>query len=203
MKNYFYFTLKALFVLNIFIFLSWHSGYGLDKKDRLISEFMTSQPEKQTIAIYILPNISRTKDNQTMKFGQLIEYNMGNTFLKNSYTMYGGETIPSPLLQNKNWAYYWINILKFYTVCYYCMPNWLLTKHIKTKLLTSCFYFIPSFFKKIKRGLTLVSMPHFQYIFRSTIFLFYILLAGQILLSGCLYFVRYRQYVYCNCFLTS
>ena len=36
---------------------------------------MTSQPGLQTIAIYILPNISQSKGNQTMKFGQLIEYN--------------------------------------------------------------------------------------------------------------------------------
>ena len=35
---------------------------------------MTSEPEKQTIAMHILPNISRNKSNQTMKFGQLIEY---------------------------------------------------------------------------------------------------------------------------------
>ena len=28
----------------------------------------------------ILPNISRSKDNQTMKCGQLIEYNKGNIF---------------------------------------------------------------------------------------------------------------------------
>ena len=36
---------------------------------------MTSQPGLQTIAIHILPNISRSKGNQTMKLGQLIEYN--------------------------------------------------------------------------------------------------------------------------------
>ena len=33
---------------------------------------MTSQPSLQTIAIAILPNISESKGNQTMKFGQLI-----------------------------------------------------------------------------------------------------------------------------------
>ena len=55
---------------------------------------MTSQTGKQTIAIHILPNISRSKGNQTMKFGQLIEYNMRNTFVEKSYTKYGGETIP-------------------------------------------------------------------------------------------------------------
>ena len=41
---------------------------------------MTSQPGLQTIAIHILPNISQTKDNQTIKFGQLIEYNKKNIF---------------------------------------------------------------------------------------------------------------------------
>ena len=35
---------------------------------------MTSQPGLKTIAIHILPNISQTKSSQTMKFGQLIEY---------------------------------------------------------------------------------------------------------------------------------
>ena len=34
---------------------------------------MTSQPGLQTIAIHVLPNISQSKGNQTMKFGQLIE----------------------------------------------------------------------------------------------------------------------------------
>ena len=32
---------------------------------------MTLQPGKQIIAIYILTNISRSKCNQAMKFGQL------------------------------------------------------------------------------------------------------------------------------------
>ena len=32
---------------------------------------MTSQPGKQTIAIHILSNTSRNKDNQKMTFGQL------------------------------------------------------------------------------------------------------------------------------------
>ena len=34
---------------------------------------MTSQPGEQSIAIQKLPNISRSKGNQTMKFGLLIE----------------------------------------------------------------------------------------------------------------------------------
>ena len=39
---------------------------------------MTSQPGLQTIAIHILLNISQSKRNQTMKVGQLIEYNKRN-----------------------------------------------------------------------------------------------------------------------------
>ena len=54
---------------------------------------MTSQAGKQTISVCILPKISRSKDNQTMKFGQIIEYNMKTNFLKKSYTKCGGETI--------------------------------------------------------------------------------------------------------------
>ena len=50
----------------------------------------------QTIAIHILPNISRHKRNQTMKFGQLIEYNMRHISDEKSYTKCGGETIPRP-----------------------------------------------------------------------------------------------------------
>ena len=47
---------------------------------------MTSQPGKQTITIHISPNISKRKSNQTMKFGQLIEYNMKNIFFLKNHT---------------------------------------------------------------------------------------------------------------------
>ena len=45
---------------------------------------MTLQPGEQTIAIHILPNISRSKGNKTMKFGQFIEYNTRNVLLEKS-----------------------------------------------------------------------------------------------------------------------
>ena len=66
---------------------------GLIRKIRLISKLMTSQPGKQTITIHILPNISRSKRIEKMKFGQLIEYNMRDIFLEKSYSKWGGETI--------------------------------------------------------------------------------------------------------------
>ena len=50
-------------------------------------------PGKQTIAIHILPNISTSKRNQTMKSGRLIEHDIINIFLEKSYTKCGGETI--------------------------------------------------------------------------------------------------------------
>ena len=43
---------------------------------------MTSQSGLQTVAIHILPNISQSKGNQEVKFGQLIEYNKRNIYLQ-------------------------------------------------------------------------------------------------------------------------
>ena len=48
----------------------------------------------------MLPSISKSKRNQTVKFGQLIEYNVRNIFLEKSYTKCGGETIPRPFSKN-------------------------------------------------------------------------------------------------------
>ena len=61
---------------------------------------MTSQPVKQTIAIHILPHISRSKVNQTMEFDQLIEYNIRNiSFFEKSYTRCAGKKLfPSRFL---------------------------------------------------------------------------------------------------------
>ena len=53
---------------------------GLIGKIRLTSKFMMSQTGLQTIAIHILTNISESKGNQSMKFGQLREYNKRNIF---------------------------------------------------------------------------------------------------------------------------
>ena len=52
--------------------------------------------------MYILTNISRRKGNQTMKFGQLKEYNMRNNFFEKSCTKCGRKLFPDPLLKNQN-----------------------------------------------------------------------------------------------------
>ena len=54
------------------------------------------------MAIHILPNISRSKGNQTVKFGQLIDYNMRHIFFFFSYKKCGGETIHRPFPKNQN-----------------------------------------------------------------------------------------------------
>ena len=107
MKNAFYFMLKALFVLEIFKLLFWLFGYAekrFDEKAKV--NFKICDVKDWTTDNYnidILSNISTSKGNQTIKFGQLIEYKMRNIFLEKSYTECGGKTSPRTL-KYKNWA---------------------------------------------------------------------------------------------------
>ena len=76
----------------------------MTRKLKLISKFIKSQYQlqigKQTIATQIFPNISRSKGNQASKFGQLIEYNMGNIFLAIiCTTKFGGKLVPDGFLE--------------------------------------------------------------------------------------------------------
>ena len=50
-----------------------------------------------------------------MKFGQLVEYDMRNIFLKNRTQNLLEKLFPGSYLknQNQNWAYLWINSVKF------------------------------------------------------------------------------------------
>ena len=76
--------LKTLFVLGIFTFFSCVfviQKNSLIRKLMLIAEFMASQIGQQIITRHILLNISISKDNQAIRFGQLIEYNLRNNFL--------------------------------------------------------------------------------------------------------------------------
>ena len=94
MKNAFHFILRTLYTLKIFNFCTaffGHVGKRL-KKLRLISNFMMSSTGKKLITVNILPNISRRKGNQTVKFGQSIEYTVKNIFLQKSCRKRGRET---------------------------------------------------------------------------------------------------------------
>ena len=63
---------------------------------------MTSQPRKQTIAIQILPKISKSKDNQVIKFGQSIEYNIRNIFLTNYTQNVEVKLFPDSIVKSQN-----------------------------------------------------------------------------------------------------
>ena len=71
-----------------------------------------------------------------MKFGQLIEYNVGNILLEKKYTKCGGETILGPFPKKLKLSISKLSILnglKFYTLCSYRMPSWGLPKYIEIK----------------------------------------------------------------------
>ena len=104
-----------------------------------------------------------------MKFGQSIECIMRNIFVKYHTQNVVEKLVPELFLKNENWAYLCINSLKFYTACFYCMASSELSKYTETKLQTICFHLI-EFFWKIKRGLELVSLPHFLHNFWRKIF---------------------------------
>ena len=108
-----------------------------------------------------------------MKTGQLLDYNLISIFLENHTQNVVEEPFPYPFLKNQNWAYFWINILKFYMYIYiFCLASWGLLKVIETKLQTTCFTWYKAFLKN-KRGLELVFLPHFLRNFGRKIFLLY------------------------------
>ena len=86
MKNCFLFHLKSSFCYQDIII------YVLIRNIKLNLKFMMSQPGYNTHiynTIYIncnthIAHCSRSKGNQTMKFGQLIYYNKGKIFLQKS-----------------------------------------------------------------------------------------------------------------------
>ena len=96
MENSFLFYLKSSFHsvdISVFVTTCWSCREnGLIRRVRLTSKFLASQPGLQTIVIHILLNISQSKGNQTMKFGQLIEYDKRNIFVQKVCRKRGKET---------------------------------------------------------------------------------------------------------------
>ena len=99
MKNAFYFTLKALFILKVFKYLSWlfgHVGKRLHKKDQVNFKIIDVRTW--------FTNIYNTHIYQYvywyMKWRQSgNEIWPVNIFLENSYAKCGRETIPRPFSQ--------------------------------------------------------------------------------------------------------
>ena len=181
MKSPFYFILKPLFVLKIFKFLSWLFGHveslikkvrnGLIRKVRLIWKFLTSLPGWQQITIHILLNISRIKNNQTMKFGKLIEYPKRNIFLLKICRKWDRGTSPSPLFVffksvilgkskcSAAWFLYIFIVLKLA----YNRNNLFKTLHFRSRDVLN--------FDILDKGLGIVSPADFMYDFSTKMFL--------------------------------
>ena len=60
----------------------------------------------------IMFTIARRKDNQTMKFGLIEEYNTRNIFLENHIQNMMERLLPDPFMKNQHRAYLWISSLK-------------------------------------------------------------------------------------------
>ena len=96
MKNTFYFTLKALVVLKLFIILSWLSGHvknSLVRNIRLISKLWRPNLVKKQLQ-YIYWPISKKQKQSVKNFGQLLKCDIRNIFLEKSYTKWGEKNIP-------------------------------------------------------------------------------------------------------------
>ena len=106
-------------------------------------------------------------------YGQLIDYNIRQSFFGKSYTKCGGETSLKPS------AYLWINSLNFYSLLY--MPRWRPSKYIEAKLHTTGSYLtsikpllkIELRLKKIKTILHVPFSPKF--LKKNTLVIFYYL----------------------------
>ena len=120
-----------------------------------------------------MPNISRSKGNQTMKSGQSTECNMRNIFLEKSYTKCGRETRPRPyskklklsisLDQSPKFLYKLVLLfakLRAIKIYWNWTADLLLLPHIKI-------------FWKIKRGLELVNCLIFCITFEKMFLLLY------------------------------
>ena len=135
---------------------------------------MMSLPGNQTIAIQILPNISRSKGNQTTKLCQLIQCNMRIIFAKNHTQNVVEKLFPEPFLKL---SVSWIISLKFYTVFLLYAKLKAVEIYCRPLAFTS--------YKASERSLELVLLPAWK------CFSCYILLTDQISFSSCFYFVRY------------
>ena len=118
-----------------------------------------------------MPNVWRIKGNQTMKFDQLIDYNVRNIFLEKSYTKYDGETSPRPF--SEKWKL---------SICLDQEPKVsysLFLFYAKPEAIETCWNYaadylhLPHFklFQNTKSGLELGSLPYFLHNFWSKIFL--------------------------------
>ena len=123
---------------------------------------MTSSTGKQIITIHILPKISICKGNQTMKYGQLIEYSMRKFPLEELYSKCGGGTSPRPFSKRPKLSIsldqQYENLCTFfYLFIFIVCPSQGLPKYIQAKVLTTFFSSFKAFFFLNKFGSSLLA----------------------------------------------
>ena len=115
------------------------------------------------IIIHILPNISRSIDNQIMKLDQLIEYNKINIFLKKSYRNWVRKTSSRLYMR-------WMQVVCNLVSMYFGSRKLAYNKNKLSKTLDYWFRDMLNF-DFSEKGLGLVSPPHFVYHFSRKTFL--------------------------------
>ena len=75
-----------------------------------------------------LSNISKSKLNQKMEFGQLIEHKMINIFLEKSYTKCSGEAIPRTISKKLKLSISLDQQSEFLISLFYCISKLMNTK---------------------------------------------------------------------------
>ena len=109
---------------------------------------------------------------------------------------------PSPFLKNQNWAYLWINILKFYIFCFNCLSSWDYRKWLKLSCRPFAFTSYKAFLKNKKRSGTSLPASFSAWVLKKNIFvvIFHYLTKFQCLVVFTSWNIG--QYVYCNRLLT-
>ena len=135
-----------------------------------------------------------------MKFGQLIECNLRDIFLEKSYTKYDGETIPRFLWRKIKIEHISGSIFYSFTYLFLLFAK-LRTIQIDWNQAADHLHLLQiKLFKKAKRGLELVSLPHFLHDFwkKNISFVIFFYLTKYAFTSWDI-----GQYVYCNSLLTT
>ena len=128
-----------------------------------------------------------------------MKYRIRKTFLEKSCTKCGGELVPEPFPKNQKWAYFWINSLKFYTVCFYFISKSRTTKIYRDEIADHLlFLLIKLFLTSKKRFQTSFPAPFSAWLWKRNFchLLFYLVTKFDCLIAFTSWDIG--QYVPCN-----